>query len=396
MVAADPMQQEWPNQRLKILVPCFILLTISTMCVIWRIVYGILQKRRLMVCDYLLIVATFLNIVATSINKGMVDAALGRHINDPSISPEDILRYLYCLWIVSIVNLIGVAFLKWSICSWLLVLNFSKTYEIIVWISIIMVTVLNFIVPTIGNFRCIPLRANWDFRFQGDKKCFAELAPLGLIYTQGISSILTDVVYMAAPLIYLSRVQLTRRTQWGIRTMFLLSIPATICSIFKTIELKSVGTTRDPTWDAVNLDIWSQVELSSGILIASLPPLRKAFDGLFQRIFPSVMRSTHQSSQLGYGRSDHGNHIRLNDMQSRKTTKSGHTHESILDRDDESERAILEDEEEKRIGIVKTTKVTITAESEETSRDSQGSYKQSSDWATSSQSKKSFQRPRSD
>lgn len=34
-----------------------------------------------------------------------------------------------------------------------------------------------------------------------------------------------DIVYMAAPLIYLSRIQLSKRTQWGIRIVFLLSIP---------------------------------------------------------------------------------------------------------------------------------------------------------------------------
>jgi hypothetical protein len=33
------------------------------------------------------------------------------------------------------------------------------------------------------------------------------------------------VVYMAAPLIYLSRVQLSKKTQLGIRIVFLLSIP---------------------------------------------------------------------------------------------------------------------------------------------------------------------------
>ena len=60
-----------------------------------------------------------------------------------------------------------------------------------------------------------------------------------------------------------------------------------MCSIFKTIELSALKT-RDPTWDGVNLTIWSATELSVGILIASLPPLRKVFDKMFRRILPST------------------------------------------------------------------------------------------------------------
>lgn len=167
-----------------------------------------------------------LNITATAINSKIVEAALGRHIMDPSIKkPEDMLRYSFLLWITQNINMIGVAFLKWSICAWLLVLNFSKLYKGIIWLSIAMVTVLNFLVPTIMGLRCVPMEANWNFGYTGEKKCFSGPASLPLMHTQGISSVLTDVVYMAAPLIYLSRVQLTKRTQWGIRFVFLLSIP---------------------------------------------------------------------------------------------------------------------------------------------------------------------------
>jgi hypothetical protein len=61
-----------------------------------------------------------------------------------------------------------------------------------------------------------------------------------------------------------------------------------VCSIFKTIELHALTKTQDPTWDAVNLTIWSATELSVGILIASLPPLRKVFDNIFRRMLPST------------------------------------------------------------------------------------------------------------
>jgi hypothetical protein len=141
---------------------------------------------------------------------------------DPSVLPT-LSRYAYYLWITQIVNIIAVAVLKWSICAWLLVLNFSKLYQAVVWLSILMVTALGFLAPVLTLFGCSPLKANWDYSYQ-PRKCWAK-GTLDLSYSQGISNIITDVVYMAAPLIYLSRVQLSKRTQLGIRIVFLLSIP---------------------------------------------------------------------------------------------------------------------------------------------------------------------------
>jgi hypothetical protein len=63
--------------------------------------------------------------------------------------------------------------------------------------------------------------------------------------------------------------------------------------------------------------------------------------------------------------------------------------ESILDRDDESERAILEDDEHKSDTsgrITKTTKVTVVEErdgrEEEQGGSPAGSYKNENEWAT--------------
>lgn len=161
-----------------------------------------------------------LNIAATAVNQVVVDAGLGRHIFDPSV---DIMRYSYYLWIAQVVNIVGVAILKWSICAWLLVLNFSKIYQAIVWLSIALVTAFNFLAPVLTLFGCTPFEANWNYGYP-DRHCWAK-GTLWLSYTQGICNILTDVIYMAAPLIYLSQVQLSRKTQWGIRIVFLLSIP---------------------------------------------------------------------------------------------------------------------------------------------------------------------------
>jgi hypothetical protein len=162
-----------------------------------------------------------MNIVDIAFVFVLTDAGLGRHFSDPSIGLAKIMRYAYFLWITQIMNIVAVAVLKWSICAYLLVLDFSKLYRWIVWASILMITVFNFFMPVLTLFGCSPFRANWDRSIVG--KCWAK-GTLPLSYLQGVSNIITDVMYAVAPIVYLSQVQLSKRTQWGLRTVFLLSI----------------------------------------------------------------------------------------------------------------------------------------------------------------------------
>ncbi|UPX19997.1 uncharacterized protein EKO05_0010244 [Ascochyta rabiei] len=120
--------QSWPDQRLRIMIPTWTLLIISTVFLVWRGVYGVVQKRRFMASDYLLIIAAALNIIAQSMSQVQIEAGLGRHFMDPSVLPN-LMRFAYYLWIAQIINIMAVAFIKWSICAYLLVLNFSKFYH---------------------------------------------------------------------------------------------------------------------------------------------------------------------------------------------------------------------------------------------------------------------------
>ena len=118
-------------------------------------------------------------------------------------------------------NLLAVSILKYSICAYLLALKFSKVYNIIVWLSIAMVTVFNFLLPLFSNVSCTPFEANWNRAVTG--KCWYRSSQ-PVTYMQGVSNCITDVVYVVAPIIYLSNVQLSRRTQWGVRSVFLLGL----------------------------------------------------------------------------------------------------------------------------------------------------------------------------
>jgi hypothetical protein len=59
------VQQEWPNRRNEILGSTLSIGFLSTIMLVWRVVYAIRNKRKLLFCDYLLVMAG----VSTSIHK---------------------------------------------------------------------------------------------------------------------------------------------------------------------------------------------------------------------------------------------------------------------------------------------------------------------------------------
>jgi hypothetical protein len=109
----------------------------------------------------------------------------------------------------------------------------------------------------------------------------------------------------------------------------------TTCSIVKA-TLPALLKTRDPSWESTDLVIWSGVELSVGILIAALPPLRKQFDSLFRRVMPSTFLNSRPRTRAASGA------IPLYEVTiGSKTTRRKTRIEGDGDDDGDSERRIL-------------------------------------------------------
>ena len=68
-------------------------------------------------------------------------------------------------------------------------------------------------------FLCSPIKQQWSLERLGH--CIDQITVLkSLIAT----NIVTDLVYVVSPIIYLSTVQLSRRTKWGLRVVFCLGL----------------------------------------------------------------------------------------------------------------------------------------------------------------------------
>lgn len=128
----------------------------------------------------------------------------------------------------------------------------------------------------------------------------------------------------------------------------------TTISALKLYEMKSLYESSDPTYTSVNLSIYAISEVFVGAFTASLPPLRKTFENLLHKVLPTSLTGSSKNTRSSYimkGVSEH----------SVKSTRIQH------ERDDDSERGILPDDQISRTKsadnvITKTTLVSVTAD----------------------------------
>jgi hypothetical protein len=94
----------------------------------------------------------------------MADYGGGKHIWDPVFkNPNNLTKYLRFLWMGQLLNLYGMAVVKLSICAYIFMLNFSKSFRALIWVSVVVHIGLNFVFPTIILFgECTPYTKHWD------------------------------------------------------------------------------------------------------------------------------------------------------------------------------------------------------------------------------------------
>ncbi|KAJ4300849.1 hypothetical protein N0V90_002937 [Kalmusia sp. IMI 367209] len=297
--------------------------------------------------DYWILLA----LIFAEVGHGWALASLysgeGRLDVDININIKARVRFL--TFIGGALNMYSVGFAKLSICAYLLGLNFSRAYRWAVYCSILIILVCNFTLPMLSHWAaCRPVQAGWDVRIK-NPDCWPVTFKTTVTYIQGGSNIITDLLYAAAPIIYLRRVHLSRYTQWGVRIVFLLALLGTAISIAKIIQFAHLllDVKKNTVYHTVTTTALSVSENSMCIIVACLPPLRRTFDNILKKVLPrSILeRIGALESNPSY------------DLPTIYTTK--------MTLDGESSHNILSDEEyvEDANGrIVRTRSVTVTQE----------------------------------
>ncbi|KAF2441312.1 hypothetical protein P171DRAFT_434975 [Karstenula rhodostoma CBS 690.94] len=252
----------------------------------WRLIVRFRINPRLGWSDYWIVLA----LLSAEIGHGWALASLysGEGRLDVDINIEIKARVRFLTFIGGAFNTYAVGFAKLSICAYLLGLNFSHIYRRFVYSSIMIILICNFTLPMMSHWvSCRPVQASWDVRIKSPD-CWPVTFKTTVAYIQGGSNVVTDLLYAAAPIIYLRRIHLSRYTKWGVRLVFLMALFGTAVSIAKIYQfgylLLKVKT--DTVYHTVTTTALSVSENSLCIIVACLPPLRRTFDDLLKKVLP--------------------------------------------------------------------------------------------------------------
>ncbi|KAF1831958.1 alpha/beta-hydrolase [Decorospora gaudefroyi] len=291
-------------------IPIITLIVFSSTFVGLRLGVSWKNRNYFLLTDHLLWTGCILAVAGAACCYKMADLGAGRHVWDPFITPDKLRQYLYYLWVGQLLNLYGMALVKLSVCAYIFMLDFSKAFRIIIWMSVVLHIGINFVFPSIILFgECTPYSKHWDVAGTQPGSCWSATPRVISGYSGAATNILTDLLYTMAPLIYIARVQLPKRTIWGVRAVFLLGLITTTISALKLYEMKALYDSPDPTYTSVNLSIFAIAEVFVGAFTASLPPLRKTFETQLHKVLPaSLTGGSTKNSRQSYALQDRGSH----------------------------------------------------------------------------------------
>ena len=100
---------------------------------------------------------------------------------------------LHLIFITQTLNVYAMFLVKLSICAYLMALDFARSYRILIWFSVVVVVLCNFVMMLILHFAyCRPYWSRWDTTVEGS--CWPLAVSEASGYVQIASNILTDLV----------------------------------------------------------------------------------------------------------------------------------------------------------------------------------------------------------
>lgn len=142
--------------------------------------------------------------------------------------------------------------------------------------------------------RCIPMQKLWNPDLDGwcmdtfipfTVLAYVFLLPTKVIRRMGklltrvlpsVANVVTDILILALPIRPVSKLNLDRSRKLSVLGVFLTGGIVCIFGIIRCWAVTQASAT-DPTWDNVQGGIWSDVEVTVGLVCASLPTYRPLF-----------------------------------------------------------------------------------------------------------------------
>ncbi|KAL4898679.1 hypothetical protein BDV59DRAFT_167334 [Aspergillus ambiguus] len=305
-----------PNSHVaRVIAICLTFSIIALLAVVLRLYIRIYVKRSVWVDDYACLFSAVLSMAYACIAVAQTRWGLGldsSYFPDQNVVPYSKIQYaggpVYTLALLGFkVSLLS---------SYLRVGGFVKVYRVTGIIVIVACACNQLVFTLLLLFACRPIAKQWDTSISGT--CIDTVASY---YALAGTSLGFDVIIIGLPLPVLLKLQLRLRQKVALIGVFALGFFVTIIQIIRIFTIKNLKTYTD----SQPIVIWSDIEISLGVIIACIPtygPLFKSFASNISSYrnrqaylsYPLASGRQHSRTQASSNRRKLGSHASYDDM----------------------------------------------------------------------------------
>ncbi|KAF5680052.1 integral membrane protein [Fusarium heterosporum] len=319
-----PVKSQQMKFRINSLVACIL----AEIAVILRIYSKVKILGKLGPDDYFIMIAACATVPYIWLACRLADLGFGMNIWD--IQPfERLYELLKLFWIDQIMYSVHLYSTKLSILFFLRSIFTTSEFKKLTLLIGIFVALCGAATMITTGLQCLPASYNWTSWDAEHKGHCNDLN--SQTYAFGGINMACDIVILILPLPHLWKLQVKGRQKIQLFVMFSLGTVVTVFSIIRLPFLISLGKTSNPTWEYVEVTIWSIWETELGMVCASLPAIRH----LFKHLFPNAMATI--ASKMSFSSSNKDStHDNVSGSWGSRSTRSKPENKSYYELDERS------------------------------------------------------------
>ncbi|KAN0096823.1 hypothetical protein V8E51_015628 [Hyaloscypha variabilis] len=295
-----------PDRSAELIIVTATLFAVAFFVTILRLISRMWVSSTIGIDDWTLSMALLLSVPSTAFTISMANGGFGRHLWD--LADGGLLKILRSLYIAESFYVVTLASTKISVLLLYLRIFPHQSVRYAAIATIGMIAISTTIIFFMTVFSCHPVAFFWNRDIRGGTCINVNK----LAYANSAMSIIQDLLIVALPLPVLAKLNMGRKKKIGVGFMFAVGSFGCVVSMIRLKSLLSFGNSLDPSWDYVNVVIWTTVELAIAIVCSCFPALRNLLIHIYPRTFLSSIRhtsdkpvSTPMDSNTGRRRANH-------------------------------------------------------------------------------------------
>ncbi|KAH7382013.1 hypothetical protein BKA64DRAFT_218410 [Cadophora sp. MPI-SDFR-AT-0126] len=281
-----------PNRSGGLIATVAALFVMAFLAIALRLISRVCASNTIGIDDWIIILALLLAVPSTAFTILMASKGFGRHVWD--LADGSLLQILRSLYVAECLYVITLAATKISVLFLYLRIFPHKSFRTATLATMGMIALSTTIIFLMTVFSCHPVAFFWNRDIRGGKCMDLDK----LAYANSAMSIIQDLIIVILPLPVLAKLNMGKKKKIGVGFMFAVGSFGCVVSMIRLKSLLSFGTSLDPSWDYVDVTIWTIVELAVAMVCSCFPAIRNLLIRIYPRAFLSSIGHS-SDKQLG-------------------------------------------------------------------------------------------------